>query len=224
LIRLSDGTAVNTMTGHTDVVYKLRFSMNSDRLFSGSHDGTVRIWDIQGNLLKVMPAGGEVLGTGISSDGTLLATIPFDGPVQLWDANTGEKLSALGGAGGYETSDAVFSPDGKYLAADVGSGLYLWRISDGKSLWEKPINSLAVRFSPDGKYLAYSDTDQHDQVVLSSPDGRQVIRTLEGPPSPMWDLFFSPDSSLLAGNDATQIRIWRVEDGKLLYVGKTSCP
>jgi WD40 repeat protein len=100
----------------------------------------------------------------------------------------------------------------------------LWRLSDGKSVWDSPINSLAATFSPDGKFLAYSDVNNHNQVVLRSANGQQVIRTMAGPPSPMWDLFFSPDSSLLAGNDDTQIQVWRVEDGKLLYIGKATCP
>jgi WD40 repeat protein len=215
---------VNTLTGHTDIVFKLRFSHTGDRLFSGSHDHTVRIWDNQGNLMKVIETDGEALGIGVSSDATRLATIPADGPVQLWDLNDYHKLSALGGTGGFETSDAIFSPDGNYLATDLASGLYLWRLSDGKSVWDSPINSLAATFSPDGKFLAYSDVNNHNQVVLRSANGQQVIRTMEGPPSSMWDLFFSPDSSLLAGNDATQIQIWRVEDGKLLYIGKATCP
>ena len=41
---------------------------------------------------------------------------------------------------------------------------------------------------------------------------------------PVWELFFSPDSSLLAATDGKEIRIWIVEDGTLLHVGKAACP
>lgn len=224
LVQVSDGRPVNTLTGHTDIVFKLRFSPTGDRLFTGSHDGTVRVWDSNGELIKVIQVGGEVLGIGVSSDGTRLATIPADGPVQLWDLIDYHKLSDVGGSGGFDTSDAVFSPDGNYLAADLATGLYVWRLPDAKSLLDSPRNSLAVVFSPDGKYLAYSDVDQNNQIVLTSPDGAQSIRTMDGTGATLWDLFFSPDSSLLAGNDDREIRIWQVETGKLLYVGKASCP
>ncbi len=32
------------------------------------------------------------------------------------------------------------------------------------------------------------------ELYLSSPDGKQVFRTLEGHTSPVWNLVFSPDS------------------------------
>ncbi len=223
LIQVSDGTPLNTLKGHTDLVFKLRFSPKGDRLFSGSHDGSVRIWDINGELVKVIETNGEVLGMGIAPDGTTLAAIPIDGPVKLWDLATYQKISTLGGTGGFDTSDAVFSPDGKYLATDLATGLALWRISDGKSLWDELKNSLAVAFSPNGKFLAYADVAKN-AIVLSSPDGAQIIRTLEGMRGIVWELFFSPDSAMLAATDDGEIRIWQAETGQLLYIGKVSCP
>jgi WD40 repeat protein len=224
LIQVSDGKLLNTLLGHTDIVFKLRFSSDSDRLFSGSHDGSVRIWDTNGELINVIETNGEVLGIGISADSTRLATVPFDGPVTLWDLTTYERISTLGGTGGFDTSDAVFSPDGNYLAADLATGLYLWRLSDGKSLWEDLKNSMAITFSPDGKYLAYAIVDDDNKVLLSAPDGSQIIRMLEGMQGSVWDLFFSPDSSIVAAVDSQEMRIWRAEDGQLLYIGKASCP
>jgi hypothetical protein len=44
---------------------------------------------------------GEVLGIGISPDGTKLLTVLFDGPVELWGLNSSDKPAGLGGNGGY---------------------------------------------------------------------------------------------------------------------------
>ncbi|MGQ9903066.1 MAG: WD40 repeat domain-containing protein [Anaerolineae bacterium] len=33
-------------TGHTDVLRSLAFSPDGSRLVSGSHDGTIRFWDV----------------------------------------------------------------------------------------------------------------------------------------------------------------------------------
>jgi len=91
LIRISDKILLHTLTGHMDIIGKLSFSPNGDRLFSASHDTWVRVWDMEGNLIHAFQPPGalgfpdEVLGIGISPDGTMLATIPFDGPVKLWD-------------------------------------------------------------------------------------------------------------------------------------------
>lgn len=224
LIRIADKTRLWTLKEHEDVVFRLRFSSQGDKLLSGSYDNTVKVWSIEGDLLHMIQTDDDVLGMGVSSDGTKLATVPFDGPVQLWDLTSSQKLEALGGTGGFSTSDAVFSPDGNYVAADLATGLYLWRLSDGESRWNDLKNSMAITFSPDGKYLAYSDAAENNNVFLSSPDGAEVKHVFEGMSQVVWELLFSPDSSMLAAVDSQELRIWRVEDEELMYIGKASCP
>jgi hypothetical protein len=36
---------------------------------------------------------------------------------------------------------------------------------------------------------------------------------------PVWELFFSPDSAMLAATDGIEVRIWQIPDGELLFVG-----
>lgn len=224
LIRISDKQLIHTLLGHTNTVTKLRFSPNGERLVSAAHDGWIRIWDREGNLVNAFqPGGGEILGIGISPDGTTLATVPFDGPVKLWDLAEAKEIREVGGSGGFDTSDVGFSPDGQFIAADLATGLSLWKAAD-QTLLLSGINSMAFAFSPDGRYLAYADIGENNNVVLSSPDGAQQIRTLEGHQGPVWAMVFSPDSTRLATADGIEIRIWQVEDGRWLYVGKPACP
>lgn len=178
---------------------------------------------MQGKLLPSIQTGREILGLGISPDGTTLAAIPGDGPVSLWDLAENKMTSELGGTGGYDTSDAVFSPDGQYLAADLATGIFQWRVADGTLIWNDIHNSMAVSYSPNG-LLAYSNIDDNNKVTLTGPDGKRIIREIEGMQGPVWELFFSPDSSLLAATDGIDIRIWQVTDGSLLFIGKSTCP
>ena len=223
LLRISDQEVLHTLSGPTEWVTKLRFSPDGNLLVSASHDHRVRVWNLQGEELRSLQAG-DVLGIGISPDGSTLATVPFDGPVTLWDLDTLEKIKDLGGYGGYDTSDAEFSPDGQYLAADLASSLVLWRITDASLMWHEVKNSMAMAFSPDGQYLAYSNIDAGNNVTLYSPDGSRVIRTLGRMQGPVWELFFSSDSALLTATDGNEIHIWRADDGTLLYIGKAACP
>ncbi len=228
LVRLADHQLLHTMKGHTDQVTKLKFTPDGSRLISASHDTWVRVWDMDGKQVDAFQPTGAldwtsaVMGIGISPDGKQLATVPVDGPVKLWDLASHKKVAELGGTGGYDISDVAFSPDGKFVAADLVTGLFLWKIADGRALLGEStqINSMAFAFSPDGRFLAYGDLNT---VILSSPDGSQMIRTLEGFQSLPWNLVFSPDGSKLAARDGVEVRIWQVPDGKLLYVGQSSC-
>ena len=224
LVLVSNQRILHTLEGHTDTVYDLQFSPGGEFLFSASHDGWVRVWNVKkGTLLPSIQAGGEVLGIGVSPDGKTLATIPGDGPVQLWSLAEDKVIKNLGGTGGYDTSDAHFSPDGRYLATDLATGIFMWRISDGQLIWNEVKNSMAVAYSSDGQFLAFSNIDEDNIVTLASPDGAQIIRTIDDMQGPVWELFFAPNSKLLAATDGIEIHIWQVSDGKLLYIGKPDC-
>ena len=232
LINISENKILNTLIGHKDIIGKLLFSPDGTRLFSASHDTWVREWDISGNLVNsFQPTGAlgfpdEVLGIGISPDGSMLATIPFDGPVKVWRTGNFSLLRVLGATGGFDTSDISFSPDGKLVAADTATGLFLWETSTGRALIQgnPGINTMATIFSPDGRFFAYGEIGEKNKVVVSTPDGTQKIRILDGLTGPAGILFFSPDSSLLLASDWGENRIWRVDDGQLLLIGKSTCP
>lgn len=227
LIRVADGKLINTLKAHTLPVMKLRFSPAGDRLFSASMDTWVRTWDRNGEPLDAFePTGADNLpndieGIGISPDGTMLGSIPFDGPARVWNLADKKEIVNLGGTGGDATSDIAFSPDGQFVAADQAGGLSLWRTSDWKQIWTG-VSSMAFAFSPDGRYLAYSDIND-ENVVLRPLDETQETYILEGSQNFSYDLFFSPSGALLASAGAG-IQIWDVEARQLAYIGKDSCP
>ena len=83
---------------------------------------------------------------------------------------------------------------------------------------------MTIAFSPDGHYLAYADINDNNKVFLSKQDGSEIVQSMSGEQSILWELFFSPDSRLLAGYDGIEVRIWNVKDGSLEYIGKAACP
>jgi WD40 repeat protein len=130
------------------------------------------MWDVQeGSLLPSVQVGLEVMGFGVWPDGKTLATISGDSPVQLWKLVEDKVVKDLGGIAGYDASDAHFSPHGRYLAADLVTGIFMWRISDGQLIWNEVKNSMAVAYSSDGQFLAFSNIDEDNIVTLASPDG-----------------------------------------------------
>jgi WD40 repeat protein len=228
LIQVADGKILKTLKVHEQPVLKLKFSAQGDRLFSASYDTWVRIWDRSGEPLDAFQPTGAldlpngIEGIGVSPDGALLGSIPFDGPTRVWDLATKKEVANLGNTGGDLTSDIVFSRDGQFVAVDPLGRLSLWSTSDWKVIWEG-ISSQAFAFSPDGQFLAYSDMDDNNNVTLRPLVDSPNTRTLNGNQGFIYDLVFSPDGTLLASAGAG-IQIWRVETGQLLYSGKATCP
>lgn len=224
ILRVADHQVIAEMHGHADRVYKLRFTSTGEQLVSASHDGFLRIWNLDGSqVFGFMPPGGAA-GFDISPDSTLLATVPFDGPVMLWKFGSDQLLAKLGGTGGYDTSDAIFSAAGDILAADLATGVYLWDISNRELTWNSVKNSMALAFSPRQQMLAYSDIDQDNQVYLTSTVSFQPEAIIDSSAGIVYELFFSPDGSLLVAADGLAVRIWSSITQELLYIGKITCP
>lgn len=230
--RTADKKLLHILNGHTDIITELEFSPDGEKLYSASHDTWVRVWDRSGKQVGAFqPTGAddfpnEVLGMSLSADGKMLATIPFDGKTKIWDADKFTLIRELGAYGGYDTSDAVFSPDGQYLAAMTANGLFLWKVSDGRQLMggNPGINAMELNYSPDGRFLVYWDVEGNNEITFLSPDGSKKIRTLPTDGIPVWVLTFSPDSTLMVAASDTETLIWRLADGELLFVGKPGCP
>lgn len=224
-VRFNDGEVLHTLRGHTQVIDALEFSVDGARLFSGSYDGMVKIWDSQGNLVdELLPGGMEVMGLAISPDGSRLVTVTFEGPQKLWNLATKTVITELSQSGASSPAEAVFSSDGGVVGIAPGGGpVSLWKVPEGSLIWSG--GNFALAISNDGRYLAYSDVnaDDSNKIVITTTNGNEMLHTLLGGSAFAWRLFFSPDGRwLVEASEAA--RVWDVMNGELVYVFKAECP
>jgi WD40 repeat protein len=138
-----------TLTGHTDLIWRCRFSPDGTRLLSTSNDGTAKVWDpITGALITSVDTGDIVWWGEISPDDHLFTTATLDGAVQVWDARTGALLTSHAFAG----KGAHFTRDGARLVMERGDGkLQIWRRPGGRQRDHlAPTDGALVEVSPDG--------------------------------------------------------------------------
>jgi WD40 repeat protein len=198
------------------------FSPDGQHILTGSTDGTVDLWDLQGNRIKIFndpgPGVAAVAAVAFSPDGRHVVAGFKEGTVRLWDL-AGKELWAIKGHK-LEISSVVFSPDGgKILTGSYDKTARLWDLN-GKELQVFKGHRHRVTsavFSPDGQYIL---TGSYDKTAhLWNLEGKEQ-QVFEGHNNFVTGVAFSPDGKyVLTGSFDQTARLWDLE-GKEITVFK----
>ena len=192
-------------------VWSVAFSPNGEYIASASLDGTVRIWNMAGEVTRELKGHrGAITSVDWSPDGKRLASAGFDGTVRIWNTN-GTLKSTLNGHNGV-VGAVAWSANGKHLAS-AGFGdntVRIWN-ADGTSravLRGHSRRVHTVAWHPRGNALASGSYD--GTVRLWDANGRPYgPRVLKGGGGIIYSVAWSGDGNLLAaGNHNGTIGLW----------------
>ncbi|KAI5005231.1 hypothetical protein ZWY2020_032474 [Hordeum vulgare] len=125
------------LAGHKEAITGISMPMGSDKLYSGSADGSVRVWDGKsGKCVDVIKMGGKI-GCMITHDKWVFVGIPKS--VEAWNINTGMKLS-LQGPSGLVCSMTI--KDGMLFAGTADGRIMAWKFP-AKDINSEPVAILA---------------------------------------------------------------------------------
>ena len=181
----TNGKTVHVLEGHTDAIEHVTWNPAKPIIATGSKDGTVRLWDVQeGQLIKELPLHKNAI-------------------TKLAFNSTGPRLIVVASDSNQETGDTrLLTFEGESVANHVSK---IDRL-DGQTIFANFRARIDnVVWSPDGtKFMTLSSK----QADLWTSDGIQLA-SFGGDETPVTELSWSPDSSLLAtaGNEST-IRVW----------------
>jgi transcriptional regulator with XRE-family HTH domain len=150
---------------HTDNTFALAFSPDERTLVSGSHDGSVKLWDVAGGTLLWSDwLTNATLCLAFSPDGSLLAGAAHDTIVRIWDTKLGIRCEEVPHP--VPLSALAWSPDGHLLASGDLEGkirLFEMRVNEAaicSALLEGHIKRVrGLAFAPDGSRLASASYD-----------------------------------------------------------------
>jgi WD40 repeat protein len=201
---------------HSQSVLSVAISPDGRTLASGSRDKTVKILDLDTNILRTTHDSAWVHSVAFSPDGQALATGSGDNTIKILHPETGSIRNTLNDHSGWIRSVA-FSPDGQTLASGSDDKtIKIWHLGSGK-----PIRTLdghsgsvySVAFSPDGQALA-SGSDDKTIKIWHLGNGKP-IRTLDGHSGSIYSVVFSPDGQTLAsGSGDKTVKLWDWNRGK----------
>jgi WD40 repeat protein len=164
--------------GHTGNCPSLVVSADSQRILSGSQDGSMILWDRESGRMIRRFAGGFIESVAISPDGRRGVSGGKDTVVRLWDLESGNLLREFRGHTEPIWSLA-FSPDGRLAYSTSGgderqqdgrdSAIRVWDIETGRE----------IRRLEGHRGLVWS--------VAVSPDGRRVLSGGNDAAPILWD-------------------------------------
>ena len=199
------------------------FSPNGKTVAVGSVNGTVYIYDLNTDELKMLLSEHKdhVCHLAFSSDGKMLATASFeDKTICLWDVHTGTHRKILTDENTPDVRGLAFSPDGKTLASGRGDGtIRFWdtHTSKQKKMFTGHSESvLSVAVNPNGDIIASGCN--LGIIRLWNTDTMQPIRTLNRPKNRQIEsansIVFSSDGKTLFCGTGDGIHLWNAYTGE----------
>ncbi|MEL6332197.1 MAG: TIR domain-containing protein [Cyanobacteria bacterium J06626_26] len=155
---LKNPMEINLLEGHTKTITAIATSPDGHQIASSSEDGTVRIWNLEGNLVT-QPLRGHtdyVNAIAFSPDGQYLVTASSDTTLRLWDLNNSSDSPRIFAGHQDKITSVAFSPDGEQIVSGGYDGMKLWNrqgslINGFAELAGKRVNSVA--FLPNGQTI-----------------------------------------------------------------------
>ncbi len=205
---LTDPNAKKLLPGHAGPVAGLVFSADSTKLFSGSKDKTIKLWNVaDGAAAGSLETPQEVTSLALNLDGTRIFSgqagdnfirgwaVPFEAPKPAEGDKPAEPVKPvieMKGHGAPATSLALLLPAGtRLISASADATWRIWEISNGAQVGAQnhgaPITGLAVK-----------------------PDGLFVV-TAGGPNARLWKIDTNPVVEM-KGNIASQRNVLKLTD------------
>jgi WD40 repeat protein len=208
------------------------FSPNGRWVAAISYGGVLHVWDARSwqEVNQLKGSTDQNYQIGFSPDNKWLASIikvPSDNGsqatvIRVMSVNTWTVETVLRehDPSSQVTTDMMFSPDGKWLAAANSSRALIWRTDT----WAKTVtlvghsnDIVSLHYSPDSQWLVTASRDDTARV-WKIVDGQEQV-TLRGHDGYVNSAVYSGDGqSIVTGSEDGTARLWNAHTGSLLAI------
>ena len=226
-------TFVSELIGHSEEIEEAIFVSDNEKVVTASHDGSVRVWEVQsGKLLRVMTGAGsfwslaEVKGRGlvvavggIGQFGARFSGRATQGVVRVLHFNSGEVLDEILLHGDRVDIVEVSPKRGKIITGDHSGLIGVWTLDDKYSIHEIRSGETFLHhasISPDGSKIVGINSDQ--EIVFFDRKADTNLQTRRGHSEWVEGVKFAPFDNLISTWDrAGRVNLWDADTKSLQY-------
>jgi WD40 repeat protein len=171
------GAELCTLRGHSKSIPSVGFSPDGSLIVSGSHDQTIRVWDITtGTEMYALTEGHTdfINSVAFCPEGRRIVSASKDCTIRIWDTISRTTVLCLPEAHNEFTS-AAFSPDGMRIVSHTRfRDVQVWDSESGAHILGPLVvpdddPGPPVAFSPDGTAIGCSLADKYQWAGGSDP-------------------------------------------------------
>jgi WD40 repeat protein len=210
---------VRTYRGYTNGIRTVTFLGNA-RVIGGGDSGELSVWDIAGEHRATLPSHhGRIWSIGVDLQNARIASASDDHTIRLWNAETGQCLTALSGHNNWVRAVA-FGRQGRFLVSGGDDcTIRIWNTASGfcrKTLEHPNAWVRTVQFDPTNSRYIISGGD--DQVVRHWDIKEKTPRTLAQHEHRICSVAYSPDGLTVAsGSDDATVILCDVKSAQVIH-------
>lgn len=214
------GPLLGTFAGHGYEVLAVALSADRTHALSGSHDDTLRLWDIDsGALVRVLRGHADsVEAVALSADRTRALSGSRDQTAKLWDIERGVLVRTLMGHTGAVASVALSADGTRALTGSADRTVKFWDAQTGALLHTFEGHSRGVTGVALSADATRALSGAHDRTAaLWDTDSGALLRTLTGHAYSVLAVALNADGTrALTGAVDRTARLWNAERGALI--------
>ncbi|KAM1109526.1 hypothetical protein ACFX13_009054 [Malus domestica] len=225
---------VMSYESHSNNVMAVGFQCDGNWMYSGSEDGTVKIWDLRApGCQREYESRAAVNTVVLHPNQTELISGDQNGNIRVWDLTANSCSCELVPEVDTAVRSLTVMWDGSLVVAANNHGTcYVWRLLRGTQTMTEfaPLHKLQAHkgyyilkcllspeFCEPHRYLATASSDH--TVKIWNVDGFTLEKTLVGHSRWVWDCVFSVDGAyLITASSDTTARLWSMSTGEDIRV------
>ena len=213
---------IHVFDGHSGNVVSTGFQKDSKWLYTGSDDGTIRLWDIrtprcQRHYSNPSPINSVVLHPNQGE----LVSCDQNGSFKVWDLGGNVCSHELLPEENVAARSVTISGDGNTLVGATNSGnCYIWKYSAGSFVPHDSVQAheryiTKCLLSPNGKRLATASAEKTAKIW--EMEELKLEQTLTGHTEWVWDCAFTADSAYIITASSDMVpRLWDISTGETM--------